>query len=158
MTQYDSYGAYFDIKLIPNPQQIGFIVHNTSTGVKDPGPNMYLNVSTYLQAWVISGSATVYTSVPTPAEILAALLNVEQAYWLDRQRVAIQPQFAQTGDTYALSYSLTGGLSVTPTGITGGTNIPLTIGGSLTPDELLRYPQLASYTVLTIPSSIQLCR
>ncbi len=156
VTQYDSYGAYFDIKLIPSPQQIGFIVHNTSTGVKDPGPNMYLNVSTYLQAWVISGSATVYTSVPTPAEILASLLNVEQAYWLDRQRVAIQPQFAQSGSTYTLSYSLTGGLSVTPTGITGGTNIPLTVGGSLTPDELLRYPQLASYTVLTIPSNIQL--
>ena len=156
VTQYDSYGAYFDIALIANAQQIGFIVHNTSTGVKDPGPNMYLNVNTYLQAWVISGSATVYTSVPTPAEILAALLNVEQAYWLDRQRVAIQPQYAQTGDTYTLSFSLTGGLSVTPTGITGGTNIPLTVGGSLTADELYRYPQLSGYTVLTIPPNIQL--
>jgi pullulanase len=156
VTSYDSYGAYFDIAPIANAQQIGFIVHNTSTGVKDPGPNMYLNVSTYLQAWVISGSATVYTSVPTPAEILAALLNVEQAYWLDRQRVAIQPQYAQSGDTYAISFSLTGGLSVTPTGITGGTNIPLTVGGSLTADELYRYPQLSGYTVLTIPPSVQL--
>ena len=53
--------------------------------------------------------------------------------------------------TYALTYSLTGGLSVTPTGITGGTNIPLTVGGTLTPDELLRYPQLSGYTVLTLP-------
>ena len=51
---------------------------------------------------------------------------MQQAYWLDRQRVAIQPQFAQSGDTYAISSSLTGGLSVTPTGITGGTSIPLT--------------------------------
>jgi pullulanase len=156
VTQYDSYGAYFDIKLISNPQQIGFIVHNTATGVKDPGPNMYLNVSTYLQAWVISGNATVFTSVPTPAEILASLLNVEQAYWLDRQRVAIQPQFAQSGDTYSLSFSLTGGLSVTPSGITGGTNITLTPGGTLTADELYRYPQLSGYTVLTIPPEIQL--
>jgi len=156
VTSYDSYGAYFDIKLIPSPQQIGFIVHNTATGVKDPGPNMYLNVASYLQAWVISGSATVYTSVPTPAEILASLLNVEQAYWLDRQRVAVQPQYAQSGDTYTLSYSLTGGLSVTPTGITGGTNITLTPGGSLTPDELYRYPQLASYTILQLPPNIQL--
>jgi len=155
-TSYDSYGAYFDIALIANAQQIGFIVHNTSTGVKDPGPNMYLNVNTYLQAWVISGSATVYTSVPTPAEILASLLNVEQAYWLDRQRIAIQPQFVQSGDTYALSFSLTGGLSVTPTGITGGTNIPLTVGGTLTADELYRYPQLSGYTVLTIPPDLQL--
>ena len=119
---------------------------------------MHLNVSTYNQAWVISGNATVFTSVPTPEEILASLLNVEQAYWLDRQRVAIQPQFAQTGDTYSISFSLTGGLSVTPTGITGGTNIPLSVGGSLTPDEFLRYPQLSGYTVLTIPPNIQLPR
>ena len=156
VTSHDSYGAYFDIKLAPSPHDLGFIVHNTGTGVKDPGPDMHLNVATYNQAWVISGNATVFTSVPTPEEILASLLNVEQAYWLDRQRVAIQPQFAQSGDTYAISFSLTGGLSVTPTGITGGTNIPLTVGGSLTPDELLRYPQLSSYTVLTLPSSIQL--
>ena len=156
VTSTDSYGAYFDIKLAPNPHDLGFIVHNTSTGVKDPGPDMHLNVGTFNQAWVISGNATVFTTVPTPEEILASLLNVEQAFWLDRQRVAIQPQFAQPGSTYALSYSLTGGLSVTPTGITGGTNIALNTGGALTPDELLRYPQLASYTVLTIPPNIQL--
>ncbi len=101
VTSTDSYGAYFDISLIPNAQNLGFIIHNISTGVKDPGPNMYLNVATYNQAWAISGNATVFTSTPTPTEILDSLLNVEQAYWLDRQRVAIQPQFAQSGDTYA---------------------------------------------------------
>ncbi len=156
VTSTDGYGAYFDIKLAPNPHDLGFIVHNTSTGVKDPGPDMHLNVGSFTQAWVISGNATVFTTVPTPEEILASLLNVEQAYWLDRQRVAIQPQFAQSGDLFTLSYSLTGGLSVTPTGITGGTNIALAIGGSLTPDELLRYPQLSSYTVLQLPANIQL--
>src|SRR5271166_403100 len=118
VTSYDSYGAYFDISLIPNAQNIGFIIHNISTGVKDPGPNMYLNVGTYLQAWAISGDAMVFTSQPTPAQILDSLLLVEQAYWLDRQRVAIQPQFAQSGDTYAITSSPSGGLSVTPTGIT----------------------------------------
>ena len=82
-------------------------------------------------------------------------LNVQQAYWLDRQRVAIQPQFAKSGDVYAISSSLTGGLSVTTTGITGGTNIPLTPGGSLTADELLRYPQLSGYTVLQLPADTQ---
>jgi pullulanase len=156
VTNFDSYGAYFDIRLIANAHDLGFIVHNVSTGVKDPGPDMHLNVASFTQAWVISGNATVFTSVPTPAEILSSLLNVEQAYWLDRQRVAIQSKFAQSGDAYAISSSLTGGLSVTPTGITGGTNIPLTVGGSLTPDELLRYPQLSGYTVLQIPPNIQL--
>jgi pullulanase len=152
-TSTDSYGAYFDISLIANAQNLGFIIHNTATGVKDPGPNMYLDVAAYTQAWAISGNATVFTTTPTPTQILDSLLNVEQAYWLDRQRVAIQPEFAQSGDTYALSSSLTGGLSVTPTGITGGTNIPLTVGGTLTADELYRYPQLSGYTVLELPAN-----
>jgi pullulanase len=156
VTAYDSYGAYFDISLIPNAQNLGFIIHNTSTGAKDPGPNMFLDVATNLQAWAISGNATVFTSTPTPTQILDSLLNVEQAYWLDRQRMAIQPEFAQSGDTFAISSSLTGGLSVTTTGITGGTTIPLTVGGSLTADELLRYPQLSGYTVLQLPANTQL--
>jgi pullulanase len=156
VTSFDSYGAYFDISLIPNAQNIGFIIHNTSNGTKDPGPNMYLNVATSTQAWAISGNAMVFTSTPTPTQILDSLLNVQQAYWIDRQRVAIQPQFAQSGDTYAITSSLTGSLSVTPTGITGGTSIPLTPGGSLTAGELLRYPQLSGYTVLQLPAAIQL--
>jgi pullulanase len=155
VTSTDSYGAYFDISLIANAQNLGFIIHNISTGVKDPGPNMFLNVGTFTQAWAISGNATVFTSTPTPTQILDSLLNVEQAYWLDRQRVAIQPQFAQSGDSYAISSSLTGGLSVTTTGITGGTNIPLTPGGSLTAEELLRYPQLSGYAVLQLPANTQ---
>jgi pullulanase len=155
VTSHDSYGAYYDISLIPNAQNLGFIIHNTSTGAKDPGPNMYLAVATNLQAWAISGNPAVYTTTPTPTEILDSLLGVEQAYWLDRQRVAIQPQFAQSGGAYALSSSLTGSLSVTPTGITGGATIPLTAGGSLTADELLRYPQLSGYTVLQLPANTE---
>jgi pullulanase len=156
VTSIDSYGAYFDISLIPNAKNLGFIIHNISTGVKDPGPDMHLDIATSFQAWAISGNATVFTTTPTPTQILDSLLNVEQAYWLDRQRVAIQPQFAQSGDTYAITSSLTGGLSVTPTGITGGTNIPLALGGSLTAAELLRYPQLSGYAVLQVPSNVPL--
>src|SRR5208283_2906024 len=156
VTSIDSYGAYFDISLIPYAQNLGFIIHNISTGTKDPGPNMYLVVGTYSQAWAISGNAAVFTTTPTPTQILDSLLNVEQAYWLDRQRVAVQPQFAQSGETFAITSSLSGGLSVTPTGITGGTTIPLTLGGSLTPAELLRYPQLSGYSVLQLPSTIPL--
>ena len=155
VTSSDSYGAYFDISLIPNAQNLGFIIHNIATGVKDPGPNMFLNVGSSTQAWAISGNAEVFTSVPTPTQILDSLLNVQQAYWIDRQRVAIQPQFAQNGDTYAITSSLNGGLSVTTSGITGGTTIVLTPGGSLTADELARYPQLSNYAVLQLPANIQ---
>ena len=156
VSSFDSYGAYFDISLIPNANDLGFIIHNISTGAKDPGPDMHLAVSTNSEAWAISGNALVFTSVPSPTQILNSLLNVEQAYWIDRKRVAIQPQFALSGATYAITSSLVGGLSVTPTGIVGGTSIPLTPGGTLTADELLRYPQLRGYTVLQLPANIKL--
>ena len=156
VTSFDSYGAYFDISLIANAQNLGFIIHNIATGTKDPGPNMYLDVATNTQAWAISGNATVFTTTPTPTQILDSLLNVEQAYWIDRRRIAILPQFATSGATYALNSSLTGGLSVTPTGITGGTTILLTVGGSLTAYELARYPQLSGYTVLQLPADTRL--
>jgi pullulanase len=155
LTSFDSYGAYFDISLIANAKDLGFIIHNTSTGVKDPGPDMHLNVGANLEAWAISGNAEVFTTTPTPTQILDSLLNVSQGYWLDRQHIAIQSQFVQSGGTYGLSFSTSGGLSVTTTGITGGTTIPLTVGGTLTADELMRYPQLAGYTVLEIPSTVQ---
>ena len=156
VTSFDSLGAYFDVALKPNPQDIGFIVHNIGTGAKDPGPDMHLAVNSNTQAWVLSGVNTVYTTTPTPAQILQSELAGQQAFWIDRQRVAIQPQFLQTGSTYALNFSLTGGLAATSTGITGGTVIPLVPGGTLTSDELARYPQLASYAVLEVPSSVQL--
>lgn len=156
VSSYDSYGAYFDISLIPNAKDLGFIIHNISTGAKDPGPDMHLDVATNSEAWAISGNAMVFTSTPSPTQILNSLLNVEQAYWLDRQRVAIQPQFAKSGDTFAITSSMVGGLSVTPTGITGGASIPLTVGGSLTADELLRHPQLGGYIILQLATTVQL--
>lgn len=156
VTNTDSYGVYYDISLIPNAKNLGLIIHNVSTGAKDPGPNQYLDVATNTQGWVVSGNANVFTTVPTPAQILSSLLGVQQAYWIDRQRVAIQPQFAASGDTYAITYSLTGGLAVTPTGVSGGRSIPLTAGGSLTADELLKFPQLSGYTVLQLPETTSL--
>ena len=62
---------------------------------------MHLNVGTGDQGWVVSGNDTVFPTTPTPSQILNSLLNIQQAYWLDRQRVAIQPQFAQSGDSDA---------------------------------------------------------
>ena len=66
-TGSDSYGAYFDIKLNASPADLGFIVHNVSTGTKDPGSDMHLTQFSngQGQAWVISGDATVYNSPPS---------------------------------------------------------------------------------------------
>jgi pullulanase len=138
------------------PGQLGFIINNCNEGgVKDPGPNQYLQVTQNLEAWVISGNPNVYLSLPTPAEIASAGLYTLGAFWIDRTTVAI-PAAAQSGWSYSLLYSLSAGLSVTSTGsIAGGTAIPMTLAsGGFTSAEKAQYPQLAGYTVLHIPTSV----
>jgi pullulanase len=154
-TNYDSYGPYYDIRLSANPADLGFIVHNVSTGTKDPGPDMHLAVNTYLQGWVISGDDNVYTSLPTPAQLLGANFYKLQAYWIDRNTVAIQTADMQTSGKYALLSSPGANLQVTNTGVTGGTSVALTPSGSLTAAQIARFPQLATgYTALTLPANL----
>src|SRR5487761_2473608 len=156
----DSYGAYWDVSVNPawgSPAgDLGFIIHNCNTGTKDPGPDQHLQTTLYREAWIISGDNTVYTTQPTPQQLLNGVFQEEQAYWLDHQRLAIQPGYFQSGWTYFLNASLTGGLQLSSSGVIGGTSVQLPPGGSLTPDELMRYPQLASYVVIQVPTSVQL--
>jgi pullulanase len=156
----DSYGAYWDVTVNPawgTPAgDLGFIIHNCALNIKDPGPDMHLNIGVHNEAWVISGDPTVYTSQPTPAQLLNGVFHEQQVYWLDHQRLAIQQQYFKTDWTYYLNSSLTGGLELGSSSVTGGTSLQLVPGGALTTDELMRYPQLASYAVLQIPSGTQL--
>jgi len=161
ITGTDSFGVYFDVTVNPaqgNPTgDLGFIINNCAAGqIKDPGPDQHLQITTYDEAWVIHADATVFTTQPTPQQIANAILNIQQAYWVDRTHLAIQSQYIQGGATYALNTSLTGGLNLTSAGVTGGAQIPLTAGGALSQDELTRYPQLASYSVLQVPPSVDL--
>ena len=155
----DSYGAYWDVTVNPTlgspAGDLGFIVHNCALNVKDPGPDMHLNILLYNEAWVISGDSAVYTSEPTAQQLLNGVFQQQQVYWLDRHRLAIQPQYFHSGWTYYLSASLSGGLQLGDSGVTGGTSVPLTQGGALTADELMRYPQLASYAVLQVAAGMQ---
>lgn len=156
----DSYGAYWDVSVNPSwgspAGDLGFIVHNCSTGVKDPGPDQHLQTLNNSEAWIISGDNTVYTSQPTAQQLLNGAFQAQQAYWLDRQRLLIQPGFLQSGWTYFLNASPSGGLQLADTGVTGGSSLQLVLGGSLTQDELARYPQLAHYAVLQIPAETPL--
>ena len=151
---YDSYGAYYDVGITSG--QLGFIINNCSTGVKDPGPNQYLNVPGNLEAWVVSGNPTVFLVEPTAAQLLSGVFDELQAYWIDATTVALQPQNYQSGWTYAINYSPSAGLNLTLSGITGGSSIPLTpYSGSLTTEELTRYPELAGYALFKLPGNLQ---
>src|SRR6267142_3159575 len=132
VTGYDTYGAFYDVGLTANPHDLGFIVHNISTGTKDPGPDMQ----------------------PTAAQLLDAVFFKLQAFWIDRTTVAIQGQFLQSGFSYFLNYDTNANLQLTATGVTGGVSIPLTpFAGGLTSAELARFPQLSNYAVLRLPAN-----
>lgn len=154
---YDSYGAFYDVGIDPsqNGGVLGFILHNCSTGVKDPGPDQHLQITQDTEAWVVSGNATVFTTQPTAAQLLSGLFGELQAYWIDAKTITIQSQYYQSGWTYALSFSPTASLQLTTSGINGGTAIPLTLSsGSLTAEELARYPQLGGYGLLKLPDNV----
>jgi pullulanase len=154
VTGYDLYGAFYDVGLTPSPHDLGFIVHNISTGIKDPGPDMHLNVALFNEAWVISGEAQVFTTQPTAAQLLDAVFFKQQAFWVDRTTLAIQGQFLQSGFSYFLNYDPNANLQLTSTGVTGGSSIPLTLFASgFTPDEQARFPQLSGYAVLHLPDN-----
>jgi len=154
VTGYDTYGAFYDVGLTASPHDLGFIVHNISTGIKDPGPDMHLNVAQFNEAWVISGDAQVFTTQPTAAQLLDAVFFKLQAFWIDRTTVAIQGQFLQSGSKYFLNYDPNANLQLTSTGVTGGSSIPLTpFAGGFTTDEQGRFPQLAGYAVLHLPDN-----
>lgn len=151
---YDSYGPYFDVDVVPG--HLGFIIHNCALGVKDPGPDQSLQIPQQLEGWVVSGDPTVYPLAPTAAQLLTGVFNQLQAYWIDASTIAVQPQFFHSDSTYTLNSSLTAGLKITATGLAGGMAIPLTAySGTLTPDELIRFPQLASYALLKLPASFK---
>ncbi len=152
----DSYGAFYDIKLKASPEDLGFIVHNVVTGMKDPGPDMHLNVATNLEAWVISGDSAVYSSKPSPGQILHAGFSRLQAFWIDRSTVAIQARFSQSSWKYALVYSADASLQVTGAGTLKGAGIRIALApypAGLTSAQLSRFPQLASYAVFRLPGN-----
>jgi pullulanase len=151
---YDSLGPYFDVNVVPG--HLGFIIHNCTTGAKDPGPDQSLEIPSQLQGWVVSGNTTVFLQPPTAAQLLSGPFNQLQAYWIDAKTVAIQPEYFQTTNTYTLNASLTAGLQITTTGLTGGTSIPLTpYSGTLIAAELARFPQLAGYALFKLPQNVK---
>jgi pullulanase len=154
VTGYDTYGAFYDVGLTQNPRDLGFIVHNISLGIKDPGPDMHLNVAQFKEAWVISGDAQVFTTQPTAAQLLDAVFFKLQAFWIDRTTVAIQGQFLQSSFSYFLNYDPNANLQLASTGVTGGSRIPLSpFAAGFTADEQARFPQLSGYAVLHLPDN-----
>ena len=77
----DGYGVYFDLPVSQTAGspagQLGFIINNCDAGgTKDPGPNQYLQITQYTEAWIISGDTNVYTTAPNVSAIPAGDVRI----------------------------------------------------------------------------------
>lgn len=155
-TGTDDYGAYYDVPLIANAQSLGFIVHNIQTGTKNTPADLFLNVAQYNEAWIISGDPTLYLLPPTPEQLLNANFLKLQAFWIDATTIALQGAYAGgSGQRFALVSSLSAGLAVSSTGVTGGKLTPLSPGAPLTAVQLARFPQLKGYTAVHLQANLK---
>lgn len=76
LTQYDRYGTYVDIELNENAKNIGFLVVNRETGVKDGEQDKHFNLlDKYKHLWIRQGDSTVYISPYW--EVATGLLSAE---------------------------------------------------------------------------------
>lgn len=63
VTGQSPHGVYWDVRLSEGAQRLGFIVHRGD--LKDPGPDMFLNVAQHgLEVWLVSGSDHIHSSPP----------------------------------------------------------------------------------------------
>ena len=107
----DDYGVYWDVNLAEDAELLGMLVHKGDE--KDPGPDMFVDVSDTNEFWLISGSATVYQEQPDPNNLAAGDLTTAKAHWLRPDLIAWDVEVAD-GMSFALHASSQAGLELTP--------------------------------------------
>src|SRR5882762_6277185 len=147
----DGYGVYFDVGLTAGATDLGFILHRG--GEKDPGPDMHVNPQTQgFEIWVVSGSTTIYSNLPTAAQLLAGELSKLQAIWIDPATIVLPRAAVQPGMSYALTVDPNAAITLSSSGVNGGTTYELTqAGASLTSAQLAQFPQLTGYIPFQVP-------
>ncbi|CAA9569221.1 MAG: GH13_13 / GH13_37 / CBM41 / GH13 / GH13_ 11 / GH13_14 / GH13_32 [uncultured Truepera sp.] len=154
-TGTDDFGVYWDVGLTDEAELLGFLVHKGDE--KDPGPDMFLDLTESREAWVVSGDETVYTSPPDPnrAQVPGDLTKA-RAHWLDATTLAWDAELPE-GAQVVLYTALDAGLELTESGIerSGPTPIAMTSfevaleadPAGLDEDLTARFPHLAEYAV-----------
>ncbi|GHF39683.1 pullulanase [Deinococcus metalli] len=76
-TGKDDWGAYFDVPLKTGAQKVAFIIHKGDT--KDPGPDLFLDLSRGRELFLKSGSANVAYAKGAPLNVDATKAPAAQA-------------------------------------------------------------------------------
>lgn len=144
-------GVFWDVPLAEGARRIGFIVHKGDE--KDPGPDMFLDLSLGNEVWVLSGSATVFREQPD-VRAGGGDLRSQRAHWVRRDLIAWDVGLVTPGQRFALYGDPTGGLTLGEAGVEGAPGLELAVDEDGLPADVLRqFPHLAGATALRIPAS-----
>lgn len=150
-TGRDAFGVWWDVPLKPGAARLGLILHKGDQ--KDPGPDMFLDLSQQKEAWIVSGKNELAKLAPDVSALAFGDLSRARAHWVDRTTL-LWPGAPASGVDYALHVSPTALLRVTTQGISGGERIPLRVDPAGMSAELReRFPFLAGATVLKLEAS-----
>jgi len=149
-------GVFWTIRLAEDANQVGFIVHKGDE--KDPGPDMFLRLEDAFahdgggyEAWVVSGSATVFGERPDLRDVGGGDLAAQRAHWVTRDMILWDVGLPLPGASYALSFSEQADLAIVDGALTGGGAVPLTVDLEGPPAEVIaRFPHLSGLTALRL--------
>ncbi len=146
-----AYGVFWDVPLAPGAERIGFIVHKGDE--KDPGPDMFLDLTAGREAWLISGSATIYREQPD-VRVGGGDIRARRAHWVRRDLIAWDAGELTADQTFTLYGADGGGLELADDGVTGAPGIALTLHEDGLPADVVRqFPHLAGFSALRLPEA-----
>ena len=150
----DDYGVYWDVALTADAETLGFIVHKGDE--KDPGPDLFLDLTEGREVWIVSGNETLFREQPGEGVATAGDLSKAQAHWLTPELMAWQVGEV-TPDTRFMLHSAAGaGLELTPNGLSGGDTFPLVLDETGLPEAVLeQFPHLADYAALRLEETAE---
>ncbi|MCB9122943.1 MAG: pullulanase-type alpha-1,6-glucosidase [Caldilineaceae bacterium] len=151
-TGQDDFGLYWEVPIKPDAERLGFIVHKGDE--KDPGPDMFLDLTQGTAAWVISGDLLIYIEQPDPNARPVGDLNKLRAHWVTRDTIAYPAGDLPDDALFELLDASSGGMQLSVEGILGNgiTRTALTVvDAGLSEEVLAKFPHLAGYVALTLP-------
>ncbi len=150
-TGRDGFGVYWDVPLKAGAKNLGLIVHKGDR--KDPGPDMFLDVSTRKEAWIVTGKNELAASPPDVSALAFGDLSRQRAHWVDRTTLLWDVP-ATPGAVFRLHHSPDAALKLTKQGLAGGESAPLTPDPAGVSTALrARFPYLAGSTVLKLSAA-----
>ncbi|MEZ4861654.1 MAG: pullulanase-type alpha-1,6-glucosidase [Caldilineaceae bacterium] len=108
----DKFGVVFQVPLIADAQQIGYIFHRGDT--KDPGPDQFLEFKTYgCEVWQLQGAdvEAPYVLPILKGAVAAGDLSKQKAHWIDQNTVAWNVDVA-ANQAVRLYYAANGGMTL----------------------------------------------